>query len=118
MAACGGGNAPNPGFSESPQAAAQKQAGETPTANLPEYRVAGNTDISNANMKRRRIEIHVTNPNLTKGECRALVSAYRNRAGTEGQVSVRKPDKEGELQPWCVDNMDRRGIIFNDFYFE
>ncbi len=93
-------------------------AQETSKANLPEHRVVSNTDISTANMKRRRIEIHVRNPNLTKDECRALINAYKNEAGPEGQVSVRKPDNEGQLLPWCVDNMDGRSIIFNDFYFD
>ena len=81
---------------------------------LPAHTVAKDT----ASSQGRRIEIHVTNSNLTKAECEALISAYRARAGSGGQVSVRKPDKSGTLQPWCVDNMDGTPVIFNDFYFK
>ena len=92
---------------------------ETSNANLPEHEVASNVSIGYAgNMDRRRIEIHVSNRSLTKDGCGALIERYRAEAGTEGQVSVRKPDSRGEMAPWCVDNMDDRGITFNDYFFE
>jgi len=79
------------------------------TAALPPHVVASDTDISLAGMSRRRIEIHVTDPNLSKEDAIALIRAYASRAGTNGQVSVRKPDPAGVLQPWAVDNMDGTG---------
>jgi hypothetical protein len=98
---CGSSNAP----SSSPS-----------STNLPSHTVASDTSL--APKDGRRIEIHVSNPALTKDECTALINAYRSKAGPEGQVSVRKPDKTGELQPWCIDNMDGKPIIFNDFFFQ
>jgi len=88
-------------------------------ANLPEHEVASNTSIANALVKdRRRIEIHVSNRSLTKDECRALIDAYRAQAGTDGQVSVHKPDRRGGMGPWCVDNKDGRGVFFNNGLWE
>ncbi len=81
---------------------------------LPPHTVAKDTVIANG----RRIEIHVTTPGLTKDECRALLAAYRDKAAPAGQVSVRKPDKTGELLPWCVDNLGGSPIIFNDDFFK
>lgn len=83
---------------------------------LPQHTVGSNTSL--APKDGRRIEIHVSNTNLTKDECRLLINAYKEKAGPEGQASVRKPNKDGELKPWCVDNMDGKGISFNDFHFE
>jgi hypothetical protein len=85
-------------------------------ADLPAHEVASDTSL--APKDGRRIEIHVTNPDLTKAECEALIEAYRGDAGPEGQVSVHKPDKRGDLQPWGVDNMDDQGVTFNDFFFQ
>jgi len=81
---------------------------------LPQHTVAKDTAITNG----RRIEIHVSDPSLTKDECLALIVAYRDKAKPQGQISVRKPDKTGELVPWCVDNMDGSPVIFNDSFFK
>ena len=88
---------------------------ETSKPNLPQHTVGSNTSL--APKDGRRITIHVSNTDLTKDECRTLISAYRDDAGPEGQVAVRKPDKRGDLQPWCVDNMDGQGVSFNDYFF-
>ncbi|MHB1020703.1 MAG: hypothetical protein ACYC1R_10955 [Coriobacteriia bacterium] len=84
---------------------------------LPEHVVVSDTDISVGSLRRRRIEIHVEDSDLTKPECRALIEAYAPRAGDQGQVSVHKPDWTGTLQPWGVDNMDGKGVVFNDDLF-
>lgn len=85
---------------------------------LPPHKVASDTDISFAGVARRRIEIHVDDPDLTKEECRQIIAAYTDRAGATGQVSVQKPDPNGKLQPWGVDNMEGAGVEFNDFLFD
>ena len=85
---------------------------------LPNHRVASNTSLAPKDGK--RIEIHVNDPQLSKEDCIKLVEHYRKAAGSQGQVSVRKPSKlmGGTMQPWAVDNMDGNGITFNDYYFE
>lgn len=56
---------------------------------------------------------------ITREECEALVRHYRDRAGTDGQVSVHKPSEAlaGQPAPWCVDNLDGAGVRFNDGLF-
>lgn len=93
------------------------RADTTPTprpAALPQHIIASDGKTFNG----RRIEIRVANADLTKDECKALIAAYRERAKPEGQVSVRKPAPDGSLQPWCVDNLDERGVFFNDAFFK
>lgn len=61
-----------------------------------------------------RVEI-VTLDTITRAECIALADNYRKRAGAAGQVSVRVPiaSLDGETAPWCVDNLDGKGVTFN-----
>lgn len=82
---------------------------------LPQHTMAKNSPL--ALHRGRRIEIHVADPYLTKEQCVALINAYRSQAGPGGQVSVRKPDKYGDMSPWCVDNLDGTPIVFNTFGF-
>ncbi len=90
---------------------------ETVSADLPPHTVASDTDISVGGMQRRRVEIHVTDSSMSREDARRLIEAYRPRAGEGGQVSVRKPDPYGSLQPWAVDNMEGDGVEFNDALF-
>lgn len=85
---------------------------------LPSHAVASNTSL--APKTGRRIEIHVGNPSLTKEQCKALIAHYHNQAAPDGQVSVQKPSAlfGGALQPWCVENIGRGGIFFNDVLFK
>jgi len=85
---------------------------------MPIHTIAENDSLAPKNG--RRIEIHVNNTNLTKDECRALINTYRKKAGPEGQVGVHKPSpmNENRMFPWCVDNMDEKGIFFQDYFFE
>ncbi|MBK7920026.1 MAG: hypothetical protein IPJ94_27975 [Chloroflexi bacterium] len=83
---------------------------------LPTHTVASNTSLSPKDG--RRIEIHVSDINPTKDECEQLINAYKNEAGSRAKYQYCKPNKSGELRPWCVDNMDGNGISFNDFHFE
>jgi hypothetical protein len=85
---------------------------------LPPHEVARDGQISLVGEPmRRRIEIHVSDPGLSKDDCIRLIAAYRQRAGEGGQVSVRKPAPDGSMLPWGVDNMDGRGVTFNDASF-
>jgi hypothetical protein len=86
---------------------------------LPDHTVASDRPIGLKGSGSRRVEVHVTDGGITKEQCKALLKKYAGRAGSNGQVSVRKPSRKlgGELQPWCVDNRDGSRIIFNDFYF-
>lgn len=56
---------------------------------------------------------------ITRAECRHLIAAYRERA-KGGQVSVHRPidSKSRGRGPWCVDNLDGRGVTFNDDLFD
>jgi hypothetical protein len=70
----------------------------------------------------KRIEVTTTNPNLTAAECTKIIEAYKSYALPVGQVNVQKPNPKppynGELLPYCVDNLDGKGIVFNDFFFK
>ena len=95
--------------------AAVGQAQEKPSV-LPKHTVAKNTQLPRG----RRIEVHVTNADLTKAQCQQLIAHYRTSAAPDGQVTVRKPAKAlgGELYPWCVENFDGKGVQFNDYGFK
>lgn len=84
---------------------------------LPPHTVA--EDSSLAPKDGRRIQLNSDDPDLSKEECIALINGYRRKAGKEGQVSVHKPSKilKGNMAPWCVENFDGRGIVFNDNMF-
>ena len=84
---------------------------------LPPHKIADNTSL--APMDGRRIHVHVDDPNLSKEECKSLINEYRKRAGREGQVAVHKPSAmlKDTMNPWCVDNMDGKGVFFNDNLF-
>jgi len=84
---------------------------------LPEHTIIENTSL--APKDGSRISIQVDDENLTKEQCRNIINKYRVNAGPEGQVAVNKPSAKlmGEIVPWCVDNMDGKGIFFNDHLF-
>jgi hypothetical protein len=67
-----------------------------------------------------RVQVNTTNPQLSHEDCVKLANRYRPNRGTfyVGQVSVHKPDRRGELRPFCVDNLDGNGVIFNDDLFK
>jgi hypothetical protein len=56
---------------------------------------------------------------ISRAECRALVKLYRKKA-KGGQVAVMRPvtSKSPGRGPWCHDNFDGRGIVFNDDLFD
>ena len=82
---------------------------------LPQHEVASNEALLPKDG--RRVVIHANSNLITKEECASLIDAYREQAAPDGQVSVRKSDKDGNMQPWCVENVDGRGVFFNDYYF-
>lgn len=84
---------------------------------MKEHTVISNTTL--APKDGRRIEIHVDDSLLTKEECILIIEQYSEKAGKEGQVSVHKPGSklfEGVMVPWCVNNKDGEGVIFNDVF--
>jgi len=85
---------------------------------VPPHEVVSNTSL--APKQGRRIEIHSTDPKLTRDECRALIERYRDQGGPDGQVSVHKPSSllKGHLAPWCLENFEGKGIEFNNSLFE
>jgi hypothetical protein len=87
----------------------------TAAANIPAHIVASNTSL--APKDGRRIELHSANPELTEAECSILINQYSDTAGPEGQVSVRKPNTQDDLAPWCIENFDGKGIVFNERLF-
>lgn len=98
-----------------------EQSGESPqgvgqiastAVEVPAHIVASNTSL--APKDGRRVEIHSDNSELTRAECEILINQYINVAGPEGQVSVRKPDPQNIMTPWCVENFDGKGIFFTD----
>ncbi len=85
------------------------------SSELPDHYFADDSPLS---LKQgRRVQINVYDPNITREQCIALIDAYRERGAPDGQIGVQKP-VHGGFAPWCVENFDGRGVIFNDFYFE
>lgn len=70
----------------------------------------------------KRIQIDAKNPQLSHDECSRLAEKYATAAGQGGQVVVQKPNPSapwnGKLLPFCIDNLDGKGVSFNDFYFQ
>lgn len=89
----------------------------SPQQALPLHQVVSNTNLLPKNG--RRIEIHSSDPELNRDECRTLIFAYQEEAAPDGQVSVHKPNAAmgGDVLPWCVENFDGQGVIFNDLLF-
>lgn len=119
LAACAQPEQPKPTPSKQSEAAKpeppRQEAGVSQPPALPKHAVAKDGSLGPG--RGRRIEIHAADPGLTKDQCLALLRAYRSRAAPDGQVSVRKRDKYGEMAPWCVDNLDNPPF-FNEFGFE
>ena len=86
-------------------------------SDLPPHVVADNSSL--APKDGRRIQLNSNSPELTKEQRTALIDGYRRKAGLEGQGSVHKPSKmlKGTMAPWCVENFDGHGIVFNDNMF-
>lgn len=83
---------------------------------LPPHQIAHYSKLSSGGSK---IHIHSDNPLLSERDCINLVEEYREKASSGGQVAVHKPSLklDGTMNPWCVDNMDGRGIFFNSALF-
>lgn len=86
------------------------------TANLPGHIVVADEALP---PKGRRIQLGTYSSTFTRDQCTALINAYRPRAAPRGQVSVVKPSKlmHGALSPWCVDNLDGKGVAFIEDMF-
>jgi hypothetical protein len=96
-------------------AAAQADAirAKLPRVVIPEHEVVSITSLSPK--AGSRVQINVTDVNLTKEGCTTLLIAHSRKAGSGGQVVVYKPDPDwdNEMGPWCVNNMDGAGPKFN-----
>ena len=64
-------------------------------------------------MDGRRIMLTVHH-NLSVSQCLSILDAYLKQAGPEGQVSVRRPDSDGYIEPFCVKNLDEDDVIIWD----
>lgn len=105
-------------FSDNDQRGVISQEGAAATAimaSMPAHTVVSDTSL--APKDGRRVEVHSTNPELTKPECSMLINHYRSTAGAEGQVSAHKPSPQSNMTPWCVENLDGKGVLFNDNLF-
>jgi hypothetical protein len=75
---------------------------------LPKHWVSYEDDI--------RVEISTRNKFLTKEQAKKLIDAYDDKPGLK-QVSIRKPDKNGNYLPWAVWNAGEH-TKFQDYLFE
>ena len=82
--------------------------------NLPPHTV----ETSELSAKDQRVQINVSTP-LSDSECEALISRYLYTAGPGGQVSVHTPSAalNGQIAPFCVENLDGKGVVFNRSLF-
>jgi len=63
-----------------------------------------------------RVRVESLDPQLSRDDCIKLATKYKP---TDGQVSVHKPSLKFKIEvlPFCVDNLDGQGVIFNDGLF-
>ena len=89
---------------------------------LPPHTVASRVSLGSNG---ERIQVNSRDPQLSKGDCEKLADNYKPQAG---QVSVHKPSlkfkklfpkatEDQLIQPFCVNNLDGKGIFFTDGYF-
>lgn len=94
----------------------------TNTEKLPPHTVASRVSLGSNGA---RIQINSLDPQLSKGDCEKLANNYKPQAG---QVSVHKPSlkfkklfpkatEDQLIQPFCVNNLDGKGVFFNDGNF-
>ena len=80
---------------------------------LPEHAVTDRSPLPNGT----RVQIDVSDANLSQDECSALIEAYRSEGLPEGQVSVHKPSTiealGGAVMPFCIENFDGEGVVFD-----
>jgi hypothetical protein len=88
--------------------------GSEPSVKLPPHTI----ETSELSAKDLRLQINVTTA-VTDEECEALIAKYRYSAGPGGQISVHMPSSalNGEIAPFCVENFDGKGILFNRSLF-
>lgn len=54
---------------------------------------------------------------VSRDEAAKLIKTFRKDAKPAGQVSVRKPNRAGLMMPFAVDNLDGKGVTFNEEWF-
>ena len=82
---------------------------------LPNHKLVDNSSLQPKDG--RRIEIHCSNPDLTRDEALLLIEHYRKQAGSEGQIGIHKLNKEGVYLPWAVLNVGE-DVKFQDYFFQ
>jgi hypothetical protein len=89
---------------------------------LPPHTVASRVSLGSNG---ERIQVNSLDPQLSKGDCEKLADNYKPQSG---QISVHKPSlkfkklfpkatEDQLIQPFCVNNLDGKGIFFTDGYF-
>lgn len=56
-----------------------------------------------------KVLVESSDPKLSREDCIKLANKYKPVAG---QVGVHKPAKDGNMVPFCVDNVDGKGVFF------
>lgn len=56
-----------------------------------------------------KVLVESLDPKLSREDCIKLANKYKPVAG---QVGVHKPAKDGNMIPFCVDNVDGKGVFF------
>ncbi len=82
---------------------------------LPAHTIASRVSLGNNS---ERIQIDSSDPQLSREDCSKIANKYQPSAG---QVSVHKPNPKppynGKMLPFCVNNVDGKGVSFNDYFF-
>jgi hypothetical protein len=69
----------------------------------------------------KRIQVDSDDPQLSKSDCLRLSEKYLLSAGKAGKIVVQKPNPKppwnGKTLPFCINNLDGKGVVFDDLYF-
>ena len=92
----------------------ERQANPLP---LPDHHVASNDRIGLSTDARRRLTIHATG-NFSRRQCVNLLKRYSKSMAPRSQVIVKRRNFNGDMKPWCIDNLDGAKVMFVDFLFD
>ena len=84
---------------------------------VPEHKVAKDIPFGTKTALQRMIVIYAR-ADLTREDCRALLSRYGRDLARHSQVIVEKLSLGGMMKPWCIDNHNGTGFEFHDHWFE
>lgn len=97
-----------------------KKGAQKMSVQLPKHRVIKTSLKTYLSKNAWRIEIRVNDVHLSKLMAKRLIEKYKFQSGSGGQISVRKPCPilKGTMRPWAIDNLDGKGVTFNDELFK